>query len=175
MKTLEIHDAMAHGDHRDHQHGNHHLHHDEAAGSAVVLNRVALSATVHCLSGCAIGEAAGMIIGTALGWGNGPTVAVAVRLAFISGYLLTLLPLVRAGMALSVALALAFASDTLSRTTMEIVDNAVMLANPGAMTAGLSWGSLIASLILAGIAAFPVNCWLIERGQGHALVHAYHH
>jgi uncharacterized protein DUF4396 len=143
------------------------------------LNQLAFSATVHCLTGCAIGEVLGMVIGTALGWGNWATVALAVVLAFLFGYIMTLLPLLRAGMEFGTALALAFASDTLSITIMEIVDNAVMLVIPGAMDAGLTeplfWGSLIFSLILAGIAAFPANRWLISRGRGHALVHAHHH
>jgi hypothetical protein len=135
-------------------------------------------ATLHCLTGCTIGEVLGMVTGTALGWSNWPTVALAVTLAFLFGYGMTLLPLRRAGMAWGTALGLAFASDTLSMTTMEIVDNAIMLVIPGAMEAGLPdplfWGSLLASMILAGAAAFPVNRWLIARGKGHALVHAHH-
>ena len=119
-----------------------------------------------------------MVIGTALGWGNWATVVVALALAFVFGYALTLLPLLRAGIAIDTALRLAFASDTLSITIMEIVDNAVMLVIPGAMDAGLTkplfWGSLIFSLALAGVAAFPANRWLIARGQGHALVHKHH-
>lgn len=119
-----------------------------------------------------------MVIGTALGWGDWPTIALAVALAFAFGYLLTLLPLLRAGMTFGAALALALASDTLSITIMEIVDNAVMLAIPGAMDAGVTsprfWGSLVFSLIVAGAAAFPVNRWLISRGRGHALVHGHH-
>lgn len=142
------------------------------------LNRVAFSATVHCLSGCATGEVLGLVIGTALGWGNWPTIALAVALAFALGYLFTLVPLVRAGMGVRAALALALASDTASITIMEVVDNAVMLLIPGAMDAGLAdplfWGSLAVALLLAGIAAFPVNRWLIARGQGHALVHEHH-
>lgn len=142
------------------------------------LNRTAFSATVHCLTGCAIGEVLGMIIGTAWGWGNWATVALSVALAFVFGYSLTLLPLLRAKIALGAALGLAFASDTLSITVMEIIDNALMLIIPGAMEAGLSsalfWGSMILSLILAGLAAFPINRWLIARGRGHAVVHEYH-
>jgi hypothetical protein len=117
-------------------------------------------------------------IATALGWGNWATVVLAAVLAFVFGYALTLLPLLRAGIAIGTALGLAFASDTLSITIMEIVDNAVMLVIPGAMDAGLTellfWGSLIFSLVLVGVAAFPANRWLIARGQGHALVHKHH-
>jgi hypothetical protein len=142
------------------------------------LNRLAFSATTHCLTGCAIGEVLGMVIGIALGWGNWATVAVSVVFAFMFGYLLTLLPLLRAQIGLGAALGLAFASDTLSITIMEITDNLVMLVIPGAMNAGLAqplfWGSLIFSLILAGITAFPANRWLIARGRGHALVHKHH-
>jgi len=153
---------MDHSPHRDH---------------AASLNQTAWSATLHCLTGCAIGEVLGMVIGTALGWGNGATIALAVALAFLFGYALTLLPLLRA-MATVPALKLALAADTASITVMEIVDNAIMLVVPGAMDAGLAsilfWGSLAFSLAIAGIAAFPVNRWLIARGKGHAVVHAHH-
>jgi hypothetical protein len=142
------------------------------------LNRLAFSATTHCLTGCSIGEVLGMVIGTALAWGNWPTVALSVVLAFTFGYLMTLLPLVQTGMELGAALTLAFASDTLSITVMEIVDSVVMVVIPGAMDAGLTdalfWVSLIVSLVFAGIAAFPANRWLIAKGRGHALVHAHH-
>ena len=143
------------------------------------LNRMAIMATSHCLLGCGIGEVLGMVIGTALGWGNKSTILLAVALAFGFGYLLTLIPLLRGGIALRSALALAFASDTASIAIMEIVDNAVMLVIPGAMEAGLGaplfWASLAGSLVLAGIAAFPVNRYLIARGRGHAVVHRHHH
>ena len=119
-----------------------------------------------------------MVIGTALGWSNSATILISIVLAFVSGYGLTLLPLLRAGMGLAAALGLALASDTLSITIMEIVDNAVVLLIPGAMDAGLTdwlfWASLAVSLVLAGAAAFPANRWLISRGQGHALVHKHH-
>jgi len=119
-----------------------------------------------------------MVIGTALGWSNSATILISIVLAFVSGYGLTLLPLLRAGMGLAAALGLALASDTLSITIMEIVDNAVVLLIPGAMDAGLTdwlfWASLAVSLVLAGAAAFPANRWLITRGQGHALVHKHH-
>ena len=155
----------------------HHTNHGVPAG-APSLNRLAFSATVHCLTGCAIGEVLGMVIGTALGWSNGATIALAVVLAFIFGYLLTMLPLLRSGLALRAALGAALAADTVSITIMEIVDNAIMLLIPGAMHAGLDtflfWGSLTAALLIAGVAAFPVNRWLIVRGWGHALVHGHH-
>ncbi len=142
------------------------------------LNRLAFSATAHCLTGCAIGEVLGMVIGTALGWSNVATIALAVALAFFFGYSLTMLPLLRSGMALGAVLPLAFAADTLSITVMEIVDNLIMLAVPGAMEAGptslLFWGSLAFALLVAGAAAFPVNRYLIARGKGHAVVHQHH-
>ena len=119
-----------------------------------------------------------MAIGTAIGMSNGETVALAIVMAFAFGYLLTMLPLIRGGVPLGTALGLAFASDTVSITIMEIVDNAVMLVIPGAMDAGLSefrfWGSLAVSLLIAGVAAFPVVRWLMARGRGHAVVHKYH-
>ncbi len=147
-------------------------------GKDTSLNRLAFSATAHCLTGCAIGEVLGMVIGTALGWSNVATIALAVVLAFFFGYSLTMVPLLRSGLALAAVLPLAFASDTLSITVMEIVDNLVMLAVPGAMEAGptslLFWGSLAFALLIAGAAAFPVNRYLIARGRGHAVVHQYH-
>lgn len=158
-------------------HEHHHAGH-RTSQEAASLNRTAVMATLHCLTGCTIGEILGMVIGTALGWTNWPTIALAVTLAFLFGYGMTLWPLRQAGMAWGTALGLAFASDTLSMTTMEIVDNAIMLVIPGAMDAGLPdtifWASLVVSLILAGAAAFPVNRWLIARGKGHALVHGQH-
>lgn len=142
------------------------------------LNRTALSATLHCLTGCAIGEVLGMVIGTALGWGNAATIALAVVLAFLFGYSLTMLPLLRSGLALGAAVPLALASDTLSIAVMEIVDNLVMVLVPGAMEAGLGgllfWGSLAFALAVAFVAAFPVNRYLIARGRGHAVVHQHH-
>ena len=148
-----------------------------AQGSS--LNRLAFSATAHCLTGCAIGEVLGLVIGTALGWGIAATIVLAVVLAFFFGYLLTMLPLLRSGLALGTVLPLAFASDTLSITVMEIVDNLIILAVPGAMEAGLAsplfWGSLAFALAVAFVAAFPVNRYLISRGRGHAVVHEYHH
>jgi hypothetical protein len=142
------------------------------------LNRLAFSATLHCMTGCAIGEIAGLVIGTALGLGTLQTIGLAVALAFATGYLFTSLPLLRAGMPVARALKLALAADTLSILVMEIVDNALMLAIPGAMDAGLGdplfWGSMAIALLIAGAAAYPLNRWLIARGQGHARVHAHH-
>jgi hypothetical protein len=142
------------------------------------LNRIAISATVHSLTGCAIGEVLGMIIGTALGWGDMETIALAVVLAFFFGYSLTMLPLLRAGIAFGAAVPLALASDTISIAIMEVVDNAIMLLIPGAMGAGLDnfrfWASLAVALVIAGAFAYPVNRWLISRGKGHAVVHEHH-
>jgi hypothetical protein len=152
----------------------HHGHH-ELPTSGRALDVLALSATLHCLTGCAIGEVTGMIVGTALGWSEWGTVALAVALAFLFGYTLTSIPLLRGGLALSAVIPIALASDTLSIAIMEVVDNAIMLAIPGAMEAGLGnllfWGSLSVALAIAGFAAFPVNRWLLQRGKGHAAVH----
>ena len=146
--------------------------------SGTSLNRLSFSATAHCLTGCAIGEVLGLVIGSALGWGNLATIALAVVLAFFFGYSLTMVPLLRADVALASAIPLAFASDTLSITVMEVVDNLIMLLIPGAMEAGpldlLFWGSLAVALAVAFVAAFPVNRYLIARGRGHAVVHEYH-
>jgi len=149
---------------RQHQH----QHHDASLA-------VALSATLHCLTGCAIGEVAGMAIGTALDVSDWGTVALAVALAFVFGYALTSLPLLRAGFALAAVIPIALASDTLSIATMEVVDNLIMLVVPGALEADLGdllfWGSLAVALVIAGAFAVPVNHWLIARGKGHAVVH----
>ncbi len=148
-------------------------HHGEGS-----LNRVAFSATVHCLTGCAIGEVLGLIIGTALGWNDWQTIALAIALAFLFGYSFTLVPLLRGGLALAAAVPIALAADTISIAIMEIVDNAIILLIPGAMEAGLTsllfWGSLAFALLVAGAVAYPVNRWLIARGRGHAVVHAHH-
>ena len=139
------------------------------------LDSLAFSATVHCLTGCAIGEVLGMVIGTGLGWGNLATIALSVVLAFVFGYSLTSMPLLRAGMALAAVVPIALATDTFSIATMEVIDNSIMLTVPGALTAGagdlLFWGSLAFGLVLAGVVAFPVNRWLITRGKGHAVLH----
>jgi Domain of unknown function (DUF4396) len=155
-----------------------HPHHHHDHNGTVSLNAIALIATVHCLSGCAVGEVAGMLIGTALGWSNAGTIVLAVSLAFLSGYFFTVVPLLRAGYRYRAAARIALAADTASITVMEIVDNAMMLQIPGAMDASVAsllfWFSLTASLVIAGVAAYPVNRWLIARGRGHALAHAHH-
>ena len=158
-----------------HTHQAPHEHHQMPA-SGRALDVVALSATLHCLTGCAIGEVLGMVLGTALGFSEWGTVALAVALAFFFGYLLTSLPLLRAGLAVSAVIPIALAADTLSIAVMEIVDNAIMLGVPGAMESGvgdvLFWGALSFALVIAGVVAYPVNRWLIVRGRGHAVVHA---
>jgi hypothetical protein len=151
---------------------------DHAEHPPQSLNRIAASATTHCLTGCAIGEVLGLAIGTSLGWGNLATIALAVVLAFFFGYSFTVVPLLRSSLALGTVLPIALAADTYSITVMEIVDNAVVLVIPDAMEAGLAdplfWGSLAFALAVAWVAAFPVNRWLIARGRGHAVVHAHH-
>jgi hypothetical protein len=152
-----------------------HAHRRPAAAS---LNRTAFAATWHCLTGCAIGEILGLVIATALDWGNVASIAIAVVLAFFFGYSLTLRPLLTGGVSLRQAMRVALAADTVSITVMEIVDNGFVLLVPGAMEAGLGdllfWWSLAVSLIIAFWAAFPVNRALIARGRGHAAVHAHH-
>jgi|SRR4051794_6742388 hypothetical protein len=149
--------------------------HHEMPTSGRALTGVAVSATLHCLTGCALGEIAGMAIGTALGLSNWGTVWLAVALAFVFGYTLTSLPLLRAGLALGAVIPIALASDTLSIAVMEIVDNAIVVIVPGAMEAGLGsllfWGALSFALAVAFVVAVPVNRWLIARGKGHAAVH----
>jgi len=149
---------------------------DHAA--TTTLDRQALSATTHCLTGCAIGEVLGLVISTALGWHDLPSVVLAIVLAFVFGYALTIRSLRASGIPFRRTGRLAIASDTLSIVTMEIVDTAIVVAIPGAMAAGLLtglfWGSLAVSLVIAGIVAFPVNRWLIARGKGHAVLHGTH-
>ena len=157
-----------HAEHAEHDH-----HEMPTEGSA--LTGLAVSATLHCLTGCAIGEVAGVAIGTALGWTDFATIALAIGLAFLFGYGFTSWPLLRAGLALATVIPIALASDTLSIATMEIVDNALILLIPGAMEAGLGdvlfWGSLSAALVVAFLVTVPVNRWLLARGKGHAAVH----
>lgn len=166
-------------DHGHHEHHHHHAAHNQQAAPAPALNRSAFSATLHCLTGCAIGETLGMAISTALAWQVLPSIALAIVLAFIFGYALTIRPLIRGGVQFSRALKLAFASDTASITVMEITDNAFILVVPGAIHAGLGtwlfWWSLGLSFVVAFIFAFPLNRYLISRGRGHAVVHAHHH
>jgi Domain of unknown function (DUF4396) len=142
------------------------------------LNRSAVQATLHCLTGCAIGEVLGMVIATVLGWGNIASILISVVLAFGFGYALTFGPILRAGVPPGRAARLTVASDTVSITTMEVVDNAFILIVPGALAAGLTdglfWWSLIVSLVIAFIVTVPVNRWLIARGRGHAVVHGLH-
>jgi hypothetical protein len=158
----------AHADHPAHDH-----HAMPTEGSA--LTGMAVSATLHCLTGCALGEIAGMAIGTALGLSNGATVVLAIVLAFVFGYSLTSLPLLKAGFAIAAVIPIAFASDTLSIATMEVIDNLIVVVIPGAMDAGLGdllfWGSLSFALAVAFCFAVPVNRWLIGRGKGHAVIH----
>ena len=150
-----------------------------ATGFASVPWSVAASATLHCLTGCAIGEVLGMVIGTSIGLSNWATVALAVALAFVFGYTLTMRGVLRAGMGWPSAVKVALAADTVSIAVMEVVDNAVMLSVPGAVEAGISswifWGSLAFALAVAFVVTLPINRWMIGRGRGHAVVHAYHH
>jgi hypothetical protein len=161
----------------EHRHQPHH--HRTEHPSGLALTRLAVSATLHCLTGCAIGEVLGMVIGTWWGWSTSATIALAVALAFLFGYALTIGPVLRSGLPLKRAITVALAADTVSILTMEIVDNAIMLAVPGAMEAGLThplfWASLAAALTIAFAVTVPVNRALIARGKGHALVHHYHH
>jgi hypothetical protein len=169
---------MAHHDHASTGHDDHasarHDHH--AADSSW---RGAAQATLHCLTGCAIGEVLGMVIGTSLGLHNAGTVVLSIALAFLFGYALTMRGVLRAGLPFRQALTVALAADTVSIAVMELVDNGVVLAVPGAMDAGVTsalfWGTLVLSLLIAFLVTTPVNRWMISRGRGHAVVHAYHH
>jgi hypothetical protein len=162
------------GSHGDH--GGHAGHHGGAGHGASWST--AVKATLHCLTGCAIGEILGMVIGTALGWGNVPTMALAITLAFLFGYSFTLFAVVRAGLDLKSAIKVALAADTVSIAVMEFVDNAIIALTPGAMDAHLSdalfWSALLGGFAVAFVITTPVNKWMIGRGKGHAVVHAYH-
>ena len=166
---MEAHASSGHGAHEHH----------ELPTSGRALTDVSVSATLHCLTGCALGEILGLVIATAAGLGDAPSVVLSIALAFVFGYSLTMLPLLRGGLALGAALPLAFASDTLSIATMELLDTATILVWPGAMDAGLGdllfWGPLAIALFIAFWAAFPVNRALIARGKGHAVVMEHHH
>ncbi|MFI9002599.1 DUF4396 domain-containing protein [Streptomyces sp. NPDC053541] len=170
-------DHTAHEHHEAHQHHGHDGHHGHH-GHGKVSWSMAAQATLHCLTGCAIGEVLGMIIGTALGWGNVPTMVLAIALAFFFGYALTLRGILKAGVDFTTAFKVALAADTLSITVMEIIDNSVIALWPGAMDAHLSdalfWIVLAISLAVAFVLTTPVNKWMIGRGKGHAVVHQYH-
>ena len=166
------------GSHAEHSHEAHAGHDGHEGHDMGGINTMALSATLHCLTGCAIGEIAGLMIGTAIGLSTGWTIVLAVSLAFLFGYTLSTFPLVKTGLGVGAALSVVFAADTLSIATMEVVDNAVMALIPGAMDAGLVnwvfWVSMMIALTAAFAAAYPVNRYLLGRGKGHALTHAYH-
>jgi hypothetical protein len=175
----EHHQHENHG-HDEHQgHDQHQGHGEHQAHSGPASWGTAASATLHCLTGCAIGEVLGMVIGTAFGLSNVVTIVLAVALAFVFGYALTMRGVLKAGVGFKQALKVALAADTVSIVVMEILDNAVMMTVPGAMEAGLSdvlfWGALAFALVVAFVLTVPVNKWLIGRGAGHAVVHAYHH
>jgi hypothetical protein len=158
-------------------HDDEHQDHHEQPGDRA-LTRLAVSATLHCLTGCAIGEILGLILATWWGWSDLPSIVLAIALAFVFGYALTIWPVLRSGLPLKSAITIALAADTLSILTMEIVDNAILLAIPGAMDAELTsplfWGSLAVALAIAFAVTVPVNRALIGRGKGHAVVHQYH-
>ncbi|MYT70582.1 MULTISPECIES: DUF4396 domain-containing protein [unclassified Streptomyces] len=168
---------MRHDEHTEQHHTQHT--HDHQHGTARVSWSTAAQATLHCLTGCAIGEILGMVIGTALGWGNVPTMVLAIALAFVFGYSLTLRGVLRAGVGFRTAFRVALAADTLSIAVMELIDNGVIALWPSAMDAHLDdvlfWGTLAVSLALAFVVTTPVNRWMIGRGKGHAVVHQYHH
>ncbi|WP_425276421.1 DUF4396 domain-containing protein [Streptomyces swartbergensis] len=157
---------------------DHSTHDHEARPRGTATWGTAVKATLHCLTGCAIGEILGMVIGTALGWGNVPTMALAIGLAFLFGYSFTLFAVLRAGLGLGAAIRVALAADTISITVMEVVDNAIIALTPGAMDAhltdGLFWSALLGGFAVAFVITTPVNKWMIGRGKGHAVVHAHH-
>ncbi len=173
----DTHEAHAH----HHEHHEHHEQHDHDQHRTAPDGSwaTAVRATLHCLTGCAIGEVLGMVVGTALGWGNTATLVLAIVLAFFFGYALTLRGVLKAGVGLRAAVRVALAADTLSIAVMELVDNGVIVLWPGAMDAGLGdalfWGALAIALAVAFALTTPVNKWMIGRGRGHAVVHRYHH
>jgi hypothetical protein len=164
--------------HHEHLPTQTHDHTDHGRPTGATLTRLAVSATLHCLTGCAIGEVLGLVLATWWGWSNLPSILLAVVLAFIFGYSLTIWPVLRSGLPLAIAIKIALAADTMSILTMEIVDNAIMLAVPGAMAAGLTdllfWAALTVSLAVAFAVTVPVSRWLISRGKGHAVAHQHH-
>ena len=171
--TGTAHDHSAHEGH--HGHADRRAHHGGAHGASWGM---ATKATLHCLTGCAIGEILGMVIGTALMWGNVPTMVLAITLAFLFGYSFTLFALLRAGLDFKTAIKVALAADTVSIAVMEFVDNGIIALTPGAMDAhlsdGLFWSALLGGFAVAFLITTPVNKWMIGRGKGHAVVHAYH-
>jgi hypothetical protein len=175
------HEHAEHAKNPGHSEPSGHTNHTEHSGHTASHDtswRMAAQATLHCLTGCAIGEVLGMVIGTAAGLHNGATVALSIVLAFVFGYALTMRAVLRAGVPVRQALKVALAADTVSIAVMEIIDNTAMVGIPGAMDAGLAdalfWVSLAGSLALAFVITTPVNRWMIGRGKGHAVVHAYH-
>ena len=172
-------ERINHLDHQGDEHRAEHLDPARQTPPGPTLTSLAVTATLHCLTGCAIGEVLGMVLGTWWGWGDWATIGLAVALAFLFGYSLTIGPVLRAKVPFRAAVKVALAADTISIAVMETVDNAVMLAVPGAMDAGvgslLFWGSLAFALAVAFVVTVPINRWLIGRGRGHAVVHGYHH
>jgi hypothetical protein len=180
MKVMD-HSAHHTGTHHDHATRDGHGHARDTAHPGAPAGAswaTAVKATLHCLTGCAIGEILGMVIGTALLWGNVPTMILAITLAFLFGYSFTLFAVVRAGLGMKSAIRVALAADTVSITVMEFVDNAIIALTPGAMDAhlsdGLFWSALLGGFAVAFLVTTPVNKWMIGRGKGHAVVHAYH-
>lgn len=178
-KEIAMSESTQHTGHPGHGEHHGHDHHASMGHSPTVTWRMAASATLHCLTGCAIGEVLGMVIGTALGWSNTATIVLAVVLAFFFGYALTIVGLRKSGLGWRELVKLALAADTVSIIVMEIVDNGVMMVVPGAMDAGLAsglfWGALAFALLVAFLVTTPINKWIIGKGKGHAVVHAYHH
>lgn len=172
----ESHGSHGHHEHHGQAHGGHHGHQAHGGGGAGW--RMAAQATLHCLTGCAVGEILGMVLGTAFGLHNGATVVLSILLAFVFGYALTMRGVRKAGLDVGAAVKVALAADTVSILVMELIDNTVMVTVPGAMDAGLGdllfWVALAGSLALAFVLTVPVNKWMIGRGRGHAVVHAYH-
>ncbi|MFJ7912584.1 DUF4396 domain-containing protein [Kitasatospora sp. NPDC096204] len=169
----------AHGSHgHPEHHGHDHAGHRQAHAGGGAGWRTAAQATLHCLTGCAVGEILGMVLGTAFGLHNGATVVLSILLAFVFGYALTMRGVLKAGLEVGAAVKVALAADTVSILVMELIDNTVMVTVPGAMDAGLGdllfWVALAGSLALAFVLTVPVNKWMIGRGRGHAVVHAYH-
>ncbi|MGW4026470.1 DUF4396 domain-containing protein [Streptomyces sp. NPDC005009] len=177
MEHSTHHSGTAH-DHAAHTGGHDHDGHAHGGHAHGATWATAMKATLHCLTGCAIGEILGMVIGTALMWGNVPTMALAITLAFVFGYSFTLFAVVRAGVSLKAAVKVALAADTVSIAVMELVDNGIIALTPGAMDAhlsdGLFWYALLGGFAVAFVITTPVNKWMIGRGKGHAVVHAYH-